>query len=317
MYDPAHGPRLCGGPRLGYPDTMQSGRRRLKWAVGLVALAAVATGLAASRDPAPQPLPAPTDMPAMPLLIRDLGAADRIQIVHAGTTLDLERRGQTWCLAQHGGYPVRPAMARRLIDQLLALRLTHPSAPGENHLRADDLTAGNAGLTGIRVLAQSGASLGAIVVAAHAPGARQFDAHQAGDPRDWQASGALETPVDPLAWVDPDILPIDPALVAGVAISNGAASFDLGRPDAQARLSTLAAMRFTDVHPAAQVPAERRGRLVFRLGGGGTLTAIVETAGPAVWLLLSTEGATPARIPGGDWAFRYPIAALSLLDPVS
>jgi hypothetical protein len=295
--------------------------RRSLWIASAAAIVVVVTaGLLTARPPRPAPLPIAVDVAAMPVLARNLTLADRIQIIHQRTVLNLERRGQMWCLAQDGGYPVRPEMAQRLIDQLLALRLTHPGAATSASPRFDDPADVTA--TGVRVLATSGASLGAVIVAAHPAGAHSFPAHQAGDPRDWLAEGTLDVATDPLAWVDTAILPHDLA-ISGAEVSHGGDSFDLDAPAAQTRLAALRALEFTGIRPAQQVAAAPIGTVAFRLDGGGTLNVTVLQAGigpaDAVWLRLTAQGpgADALHVAPGDWAFHYPAAALALLEPQS
>ena len=268
-----------------------------------------------------EPEPAPSDIAAMPMLARDPRRADRIQIVHGATWIELERRGLTWCLAQQGGYPVNPELAERLITQLLALHLTHPTAPPKPGTRQDDPKDPHAGLTGIRVLASNGAGLGAIIVADHDPAAASFAAHQFGDPREWQAAGALAVPLDPIAWLDPHILLLDPAAVTGATIAHGADSVTLDAEEAAARLKQLEGLAFTDVHPAAQIPATpisvaASGQLVFTLDDQRSLTVTLRTVADQTWLSFQASGPGIVALPPGAWLFRYPAAAASLLQPV-
>ncbi len=251
----------------------------------------------------------------MPVLARNVQRADRIQIVRRGATLNLERRGQIWGLAQSGGYPVKPAMAERLLDQLLALRLSHPSTPDHAELRVDEPREAKATLTGVRVQAINGAGLGALIVADHDPGAARFAAHQIGDPRDWQATGALDAPADKLAWIDAHILTLDPARVTGATILRGAESFQLDADDAVARLAALQAMTFSDVHPAAQMLTTEMGQLAFALADGGALTVSVRMQGNELWLALSGTAAGATNIPPGAWVFHYPADAAAVLQP--
>jgi hypothetical protein len=285
--------------------------KRYAWLAGAALLIiALAVGVNAYR---PSP-PVEPDIAAMPVLARNIQRADRIQIVRRGATLNLERRGQIWGLAQNGGYPVKPGMADRLLDQLLALRLSHPSAPGHSGLRADDPADAQATLTGVRILATDGAGLGALIVADHGPEATNFAIHPLGDPRDWQADGRLEVPADKMEWVDTRILPLDPAQITGAAVSRGSASFTLDGADAGARLRMLQALVFTDVLPAAQMRLAETGRLVFALADGGALTVSVHVQADQLWLVLQATVPGALNIPPGDWVFRYPADAVSLLQ---
>ena len=264
---------------------------------------------------ADQPAPAAeSDIAAMPMLARDPRRADRIQIVQGATRLDLERRGQVWCLAQNGGYPVKPALGERLVDQLLALQLSHPTAPAKPGPGRDDP---NAGLTGIRVLAVNGAGLGAIVFADHDPGATIFPAHQLGDPRDWQAVGALAVSVDPLAWLDPRVLVLDPADVTGAMVYRGTEAFALDAAAAAGRRKMVEGLEFADVHPAAQMLAAQTGRLAFTLSDGRTLAVDVHADGDQIWLAFQATSGGVVDLPPGAWLFRYPAVAGSLLQPPS
>jgi hypothetical protein len=262
-------------------------------------------------QPAPKPV---EELAAMPVLTRNPQRADRIQIVRRSITLNLERRGQVWGLAQSGGYPVKPGMAQTLLDQLVALRLTFPTAPDKTELRVDNPAEVGATLTGVRVQAVDGAGLGALIVSDHDPTATMFPAHQLGDPRDWDAVGALNIPADPMAWVQTRILTLDPARVTGATLFHGTESVPLDAADAAARLRALESMVFSDVHPAVQIPAEERGRLVFALTAGGTLTVTIRMQAQQVWLELNATAPGVTMIPPGDWVFRYPAGAMSLLQ---
>jgi hypothetical protein len=286
--------------------------KRLAWFAGAVVIVVVAWRAFDTYQPAPV---VETDLPAMPVLTRNLQRVDRIQIVRRGVTLNLERRGQIWGLAQNGGYPVKPAMAERLLDQLLALRLSHPSTPDRAELRVDEPREAGAKLTGIRVSATDGAGLGALIVADHDPADPHFPAHQLGDPRDWQASGLLDAPADPMGWVDTHIIASPPPRVTGATVSRGAGSLTLDAAAATTRLAALQAMAFTDVHPAAQIQAADLGGLVFALADGGALTVNMGLQAEQVWLELTAT--TPGVITAapGAWAFRYPAAVASLLQP--
>ena len=288
--------------------------KRYAWFGAAAVLAVVLWGGVAAYQPKPAPDP---DIAAMPMLNRDPRRADRIQIVRGDARLDLERRGQVWCLAQNGGYPVKPVLGQRLLDQLLALQLSHPTAPAKPEIRRDDPKDLRAGLTGIRVLAINGAGLGAIVFADHDPDATTFSAHQLGDPRDWRAVGALATPIDPLAWIDPHVLALDPAMVTGAMVYRGTEAFAVDAEDAAGRLKMLEGLGFADVHPAAQVPTAQTGRLAFTLDGQRTLTVEVHTVADQVWLGFRASGPGIVDLPPGNWLFRYPAAAGSLLQPAS
>jgi hypothetical protein len=285
--------------------------KRYAW-FAAAALAAVALwrGIAAVQPKPPEP-----DIAAMPMLARDPRRADRIQIVHGDARLELERRGQLWCLAQNGGYPIKPDLGQRLIDQLLALQLTHPAAPPKPDTKRDEPKDPHAALTGIRVLATNGAGLGAIIVADHDASATTFQAHQLGDPRDWQAAGALAAPADPLAWVDSRILRLDPAVVTGATLTHGADSIALDAADAADRLKMLEGLAFTDVHPVAQIPAAPAGRLTFTLDRQRSLTVEIRTRGDQTWLAFQPSAPGLVDLPTGAWLFRYPAAAAALLQP--
>lgn len=278
--------------------------KRYTWLGVAVVGVAVLLGINA-YNPAP---PLAPDLLAMPVYARDPGLADRIQIVHQGAVLDLERRGQLWCLAQNGGYPVKQDMAQRLLDQLLVLRLSHPSTV-QTGPRTDNPKDPNAALTAIRILATSGAGLGALIVADHDPSASRFTAHQFGDFRDWEASGHLVAPASRMAWIDPMILKLDPAMVTGAVT----AGVSIGAADAVARVTALQAMSFVDVRPAAQMLIPPSRRFVITLDTG-TLTVDIRAQPDQVWLEFHSTTPGAVAIPAGNWVYRFPIEAVALLS---
>ncbi len=197
-------------------------RRRLLLA-SVIAVAAVAGLATALMRPVPALPAAPP--PALPVLGAQIGSADRIELSHGDKLLWLERRGQVWGLSQEGGFPVRPAESAALVDGLIALRLDH-SVSGDPAARgvADPDAKSGAG-TLVRVLATSGAVLGAVILG-NAPGPAYF--RQPGLPQIWLASQPLPAGTDPADWTDrhlpapelvgPDTAPMQLAL-AGLTIT--------------------------------------------------------------------------------------------------
>jgi hypothetical protein len=194
---------------------MRVAMRRRTLFVAIPVVAAAAAAVIAASWPAPAPLAPVGPQPALPVLIANFRSADRVEILHGKQILWLERRGQVWGVSQEGGYPARSAMVNGLIDGLLGLTLNAPASGTPDSLGVADGTAATGSGTLVRVLAVSGAVLGAMIVQTpHIPGPAIV--RRPGDPQAWVANRRVSASADPADWIDPHLpLPdgmLDPAL---------------------------------------------------------------------------------------------------------
>jgi hypothetical protein len=217
---------------------------------------------------------------ACPVLQSRLATADRIEITHDRDLLWLERRGNVWGLARQGGYPVQSGTADQLLDALATVRMEAP-APG-------DLAKNG---TGVRVLAQSGATLCSIV--ALTPPAAIV--RRTGDKQDWTASVPIPAYIDLAHWSQTALPPIAPARVTAVA---GYARLGPA-PIEQA----LARLSFTDVRSRPQIRAEPVRTIAVMLTNG-TAVLTVGVLDHQTWLTVS--GTSPWAEGLAPYAFALP-----------
>jgi Domain of unknown function (DUF4340) len=299
---------------------------RRRTLAGLVVLGAgsLAGGWFVSRPTEPGVM---TPRPALPALLRMLPSADRVQIAQGGRTLTLERRGQSWGLANRGGYPVRQDMVRRLLNALAELRLLEPRTADPAQLGRLGLDAASGTL--VSVLEPDGAAIGAIIAGharVRAAGPAELYVRPAGQAQSWLAQGAIQASTDQADWLDRDILAIDPARVAAAQFTRGddvlVLRRDAGRvvmqtpadhppiDDASAAetFAALSKVTFTDVRPAPQVKATPIGTARLTLEDGTAIEAAVGSAGGAVWAQFSATGpqAGPIQARAAGWAFQFP-----------
>ncbi len=290
------------------------------WVLGAASLAG---GWAISRPPQSGMLP---PRPALPTLTQQLPVAARVTIAQEAHTVTLERRGQSWTLAERSGYPVKQDMVHELLDGLAELRLMEPRT-------ADPALLGRLGLddagTRIAVLAADGSPIGAVIaghVKMRAAGPAELYLRLVGQPQSWLAQGTVPASANPEDWLGHDILTIDPAQVIAVRFTRGDDVLALRRNgggvtvetpadappvDAAHAANTFAALShvsFTDVRPAAQVHAAPIGTAQFTLRDGTVITATVGSAEGAVWTQFAAAGpqagALQARLAG--WSFAFP-----------
>ena len=265
-------------------------------ALGL-GLSCILAGVLLGRTPAPPEPPAL----AFPALAGRIATADRVELVHAGHVLWLERRGQVWGLARQGGYPARPGLADALMGALLSLRLMSPAPGSPASLGLDDpFGVGDESGTFVRVLGTSGATLCAVIVGP--VGGTVI--RRPGDEQAWHVNTAVSAPPDAESWSQQILPPLDPAQPPTVV--------DGGGLDAPTVIKALAAgLAFTDVRPAPQShPTTAR---VIELGlatGTAVLTVGMEDGTP--WLRVSGTSAWAIQLAPFSFALpeTSPLAAL-------
>lgn len=238
-----------------------------------------------SRPAGPPPL-------AFPALAARFGSADRIELVHAGQVLWLERRGQVWGLAQQGGYPVRPGLAEKLTDALTAARLVQPATGTPEALGlGDPFKPEESGGVYVRVLGTTGATLAALVTQSHPSAVMR----RPGDPQAWQVSNTIDVPARPEDWSQHALPPLDPAQIRAVPDDGG-----LGT---EAVAKALAGLPVTEIRPAPQAhPVPFRTVQLTLAGGSAVLTVGREHGQP--WLQVSGTSGWASRL--APYAFALP-----------
>ena len=178
---------------------------------------------------------------AFPGLADRIAQANKVEIVHQGKTLVIERRGDAaaaeggapssglpgWGLADRDLYPVQTSTLREILTGLTELRLMEPrtSDPAKfARLGVEDPNLPDGGSNLLRVLDASDKPLAAIVLGhrrvrtqGNVPESvyvRRPDQTQA-----WLAEGKLEISADPQTLIDRDILSIAPERIMSVTVT--------------------------------------------------------------------------------------------------
>lgn len=273
-------------------------------AVGIVALAGGWYFGVATMPSAQQSADAGKLM--FPGLTAQLQKTAKVEIVHQGKPLVIERHGDTWGLSDRDLYPVQEAKLRGMLTALTELRLVAPRTDNPRQysiLGVEDPTAkdttGSSDL--VRLLGSNGKPIAAVIVGhqrmrtqsglpdqvyVRRPGARQS----------WLADGDLQVDADPQLWLDRDIMNLDHAQIARVVSTRDGNTLELDRsgdklvvksPAQHPKLDAyklenvsraLELLTFQDVRKDGGTMSAPVGHSVFTTTGGMTVTATVYAA---------------------------------------
>ena len=212
-------------------------RPRTLIALVLVGALAVAGGwyFGTAETPTPQAIDAGRLM--FPDLASRLQDAARIEITHEAKTTAIARHGDSWGLQDRGGYVVQAQKLRGMLTALTELRLVEPRTtdPSQfSRLGVEDPTQPNANSNLLRVLDASGKPIVALIVGhrrvrtqGNVP--EQVYVRRPDDNQSWLAEGSLQVDADPQLWFDRDIMNIDHARIAAVAVTRGGTTLEFAR----------------------------------------------------------------------------------------
>jgi hypothetical protein len=258
---------------------------------------------------------------AFPHLASRLRNAARIELVHGGTTLAIEKKGDRWVSANNGGYPVQADKLHGLLAGLTELRLMEqrtadPALLGR--LGLDDPQKKGSTAVLLRVLDAGGKPIAALVLG-HRRVNTQGDLPEQvyvrfpDNNQSWLAEGRVDTETDPANWLNREIADIESKSVASVTVTRGEQQISLARQNGQIVLTAPAdhgkldqgrlddvfrayeALTFTDVKPVAEMPGERIGRSVFTTSDGLKIEAVLNKSGNDVWARFSASGDGAAK----------------------
>jgi hypothetical protein len=251
-----------------------------------------------------------------PGLAPQLQQAAKIEVMHQGKTMVIATHGDSWGLVDRGGYPVQAAKLRGMLTALTELRLVEPRTtdPSEfARLGLEDPSGKDATSSLLRVLDASGKPLVAVIVGhrrvrtqGNVP--EQVFVRRPDDNQTWLAEGSLEVSADPQLWLDRDIMNIDHARVASVAVTRGDATLEfaldgqklvLKAPADHAKLDDykvddidrgLELLTFQDVQTDKDPVGDKIGQTVFTMSDGMTVTATVFQGGKDIWVRFAAAG---------------------------
>ena len=256
-----------------------------------------------------------------PNLAPRLQDAARIEIVHQGKTTAIVKHGDMWGLVDRGGYVVQAAKLRGMLTALTELRLLEPrtTEPTEfNRLGLEDPNdkGGNSDL--LRVLDASGKPIVAVVVGhrrvrvqGNVP--EQVYVRLPDSNQTWLAEGSLQVDADPQLWLDRDIMNIDHARIASVAVTDGDAKLELVRDGQKLTMKEpadhpplddyklddvdrgLELLTFQDVQTDKDPVGDKIGQSVYTTDDGLAVTATVFKGGKDIWVRFAATGSDKSK----------------------
>ena len=238
-----------------------------------------------------------------PGLTTQLQKTTKIEIIHQGKPLTIEKHGNTWGLTDRSLYPVQETKLRGMLTALTELRLADPRTSDPSQyavLGVEDPTSkdtsGTANL--LRLVDNTGKPIAALIVGhrrvrtqGNVPDqvyVRRPDAKQS-----WLAEGSLQVDADPQLWLDRDIMNLDHGRIAKVVATRGDTTVELDRkgdrlvlqaPAKHPKLDdykledvsrALELLTFEDVHKAGDKEGDPVGHTVFSTAGGLAVTITV------------------------------------------
>lgn len=236
-----------------------------------------------------------------PDLAPRLPQAKRIEITRHGSTLAIEKTGDTWGLVNRGGYRVQAPKLRFLLTGLTELRLIGPGTDDPANLGSfgfEDPAGKDSDSTLLRVLDGSGHPIAALIVGQHRARTQstltdQLYVRRPDQAQSWLAEGTLQADTDPLLWLDRDVMNIDHGRIAAVTVARGDAVLAFARRDGRLLLTTpadhppldeyrlqevsraLELLTFDDVRPDAQPVGASIARSVFATSDGLAVSVVL------------------------------------------
>ena len=247
--------------------------------------------------------------------------ATRIEITHQGKTTTIEKHGDTWGLADRGGYVVQASKLRGMLTALTELRLVEQrtSDPEQfNRLGLEDPNGKTGTSNLLRVLDASGKPIVTLVVGhrrvrtqGNVP--EQVYVRRTDDNQTWLAEGSLQVDADPQLWLERDIMNIDHARIANVAVTHGDETLELARDGQKLALKApaehpplddykmddidrgLELLTFQDVQTDKDAVGDKVGQSVYTTSDGLAVTATVFKGEKDIWARFAATGSDKTK----------------------
>jgi hypothetical protein len=256
-----------------------------------------------------------------PDLAPKLQAATKIEVVHQGKTLAIEKQAERWGVAERGGYKVQDSKLRGMLTALTELRLVEPRTtdPAQfGRLGVEDPNAADGTSNLLRVLDGGGKPMVALIVGhrrvrtqGNVP--EQVYVRRPNEQQAWLAEGSLQVDSDPQLWLDRDVLNIEHGRIASVSVSRDEQTLAFAREGDKLVLKTpadhpplddykledvargLELLTFQDVRPDKDAPGQPVGQAVFTTTDGVAITATVLRADKDIWARFTASGDEKAK----------------------
>jgi hypothetical protein len=254
-----------------------------------------------------------------PGLAERLPEARRVEIVHQGKTLAIERRGgddAAWGLADRGLYPIQTGVLRGLLTGLTELRLVEPRTADSGkyaRLGVEDPDAPDGTSHLLRVLDGNGKPMAEVILGHRRVRTRgnlpeSVYVRMPGQAQSWLAEGKLAVSADPQTLIDRDIIGIAAARIMSVVVTRGTVRLEFARdgdklaltspaehpPLDPSRLDDVAGaldnLTLLDVRRPQQPSPAPLGHTVFTAIDGLVIDVSVFNAGKELWARFAVSG---------------------------
>jgi hypothetical protein len=255
-----------------------------------------------------------------------IGDVAAVKISGAGGPVTLERKGESWTVAEKGGFAADPAKIRQVLLGFAELTLVEPKTrSAESYSRLDVEDPGKEGGHSrlVEIDDASGKKLGELIVGKRHPdrlgsGADGLYIRRPNDGQSWLAQGSVDLPTDTRDWLDKKIVSIAPSRIAGVTLTHedgsklvikrdkedakfaveGAPADSKFKSDAVVAepAGALDGLELSDVRPAAEVtfPSAGISRAQLVTFDGLTIDAETFDKDGTSWLRLKASGSDKA-----------------------
>ena len=240
----------------------------------------------------------------------------RIEIVHQDKTTALAKHGDAWGLVDRGGYAVQSSKLRGMLTALTELRLVEARTTDPtqfNRLGLEDPNGKEGSSNLLRLLDASGKPIVALIVGhrrvrtqGNVP--EQVYVRRPDDNQTWLAEGSLQVDADPQLWLDRDIMNIDHASIASVAVAHGDDKLEFARDGQKLTLKSpadhppldeyklddvdrgLELLTFQDVQTDKDAVGEQLGQSVYTTNDGMAVTVTVFKGEKDIWARFTATG---------------------------
>jgi hypothetical protein len=256
-----------------------------------------------------------------PDLAPRLQDAARIEITHQDKTMALAKHGDAWGLVDRGGYAVQAGKLRGMLTALTELRLVEARTTDPtqfNRLGLEDPNGKEGSSNLLRVLDASGKPIVALIVGhrrvrtqGNVP--EQVYVRRPDDNQTWLAEGSLQVDADPQLWLDRDIMNVDHARMASVAVAHGDDKLEFTRDGQKLVLKSpaehpplddyklddvdrgLELLTFQDVQTDKDAVGEQVGQSVYTTADGMAVTVTVFKGEKDIWARFGVSGADKTK----------------------
>jgi len=256
-----------------------------------------------------------------PDLTPKLQDAARIEIIHQGKTTMIDKHGDSWGLLDRGGYVVQAGKLRAMLTALTELRLVEPRSTDPmqfNRLGLEDPNdkAGTSNL--LRILDTSGKPIVAVIVGhrrvrtqGNVP--EQAYVRRPDEDQTWLAEGSLQVDADPQLWLERDLMNIDHARIASIAVTHGDDKLELDRDGQKLAVKEpvehppldeyklddvdrgLELLTFQDVQTDKEPVGDKIGQSVYTTSDGLAVTVTAFKGEKDIWARFSATGSDKTK----------------------